>query len=45
MEFLASADYANARIEADKGGFLSPNQKHDTSLYADDSTGRWPRSW
>ena len=34
MEFLASEDYANARIEADFGGFLSPNQEHDTSLYS-----------
>jgi alpha-glucoside transport system substrate-binding protein len=34
LEFLASADYANARIEADRGGFLSPNQAHDTSLYS-----------
>lgn len=34
MEFLASEAYANARIEADFGGFLSPNQKHDTSLYS-----------
>jgi len=33
LEFLASADYANARIEADFGGFLSPNKSHDTSLY------------
>lgn len=35
MEFLASPEYANARIEADKGGFLSPNQEHDTDLYSD----------
>ncbi|MEX2659226.1 MAG: ABC transporter substrate-binding protein, partial [Acidimicrobiales bacterium] len=34
LEFLASADYADARIEADKGGFLSPNKSHDTSLYS-----------
>jgi len=34
MEFLASEDYANERIKADFGGFLSPNQKHDTSLYS-----------
>lgn len=33
IDFLASEDYANARIEADKGGFLSPNKAHDTSLY------------
>ena len=36
LEFLASPEYANARNEAKKGGFLSPNSKHDTSLYADD---------
>jgi alpha-glucoside transport system substrate-binding protein len=36
MEFLASPDYANARNEAEKGGFLSPNSEHDTALYADD---------
>jgi alpha-glucoside transport system substrate-binding protein len=36
IEYLASPDYANARIKANKGGFLSPNQKHDTSLYSDD---------
>ena len=36
MAFLASRDYANARIKANKGGFISPNLKHDTSLYADD---------
>ena len=36
MEFLASPEYANARNEAAKGGFLSPNSEHDTSLYADD---------
>jgi alpha-glucoside transport system substrate-binding protein len=34
MEFLASEAYANARIESDFGGFLSPNQAHDTSLYS-----------
>ncbi|MFP5254842.1 MAG: ABC transporter substrate-binding protein [Acidimicrobiia bacterium] len=34
LEFLASEQYANERIEADFGGFLSPNQKHDTSLYS-----------
>ena len=33
MEFLTSAAYADARIEADFGGFISPNQDHDTSLY------------
>jgi ABC-type glycerol-3-phosphate transport system substrate-binding protein len=34
MDFLASPEYANARIEADAGGFLSPNQEHDTTLYS-----------
>jgi alpha-glucoside transport system substrate-binding protein len=34
VEFLASEAYANARIKADFGGFLSPNRKHDTSLYS-----------
>ncbi|CAA9257729.1 MAG: Alpha-glucosides-binding periplasmic protein AglE precursor [uncultured Acidimicrobiales bacterium] len=34
MEFLTSAAYADARIEADFGGFISPNQDHDTSLYS-----------
>jgi alpha-glucoside transport system substrate-binding protein len=34
MKYLASPDYANARIEADKGGYLSPNKAHDTSLYS-----------
>jgi alpha-glucoside transport system substrate-binding protein len=33
MEFLASAEYANARIETNTGGFLSPNREHDTELY------------
>ena len=36
IEFLASPDYANSRIKADKGGFLSPNQEHDTDLYSDE---------
>jgi alpha-glucoside transport system substrate-binding protein len=36
MEFLASPEYANGRNKAAKGGFLSPNKEHDTSLYADD---------
>jgi alpha-glucoside transport system substrate-binding protein len=36
LEFLASPEYANARNKSNKGGFLSPNKKHDTSLYADD---------
>jgi len=34
IEFLASEDYANARIESDFGGFLSPNKNHDTGLYS-----------
>lgn len=34
LDYLASPEYANARIEADAGGFLSPNQEHDTSLYS-----------
>lgn len=33
IEFLASPEYANARIEAGGSGFLSPNREHDTSLY------------
>jgi len=36
MKFLASPEYADARNEAEKGGFLSPNKEHDTSKYADD---------
>jgi alpha-glucoside transport system substrate-binding protein len=36
LEFLASKDYADARNKAAKGGFLSPNKKHDTSLYTDE---------
>jgi alpha-glucoside transport system substrate-binding protein len=36
MAHLVGPDYANARIRANKGGFLSPNNKHDTSLYADE---------
>lgn len=36
LEFLASPEYADARVKAGKGGFLSPNKKHDTSLYADE---------
>ena len=36
IEYMASPDYANNRIKANKGGFLSPNQDHDTSLYSDD---------
>ena len=36
LEFLASPEYANARVEANKGGFLSPNKAHDTALYAEE---------
>jgi alpha-glucoside transport system substrate-binding protein len=36
IEYLASEAYADNRIEADFGGFLSPNQNHDTSLYSSD---------
>jgi len=36
MEYIGTAEYANARIMADKGGFLSPNREHDTSLYSSD---------
>lgn len=34
LEYIGTAEYANARIMADKGGFLSPNRDHDTSLYS-----------
>jgi alpha-glucoside transport system substrate-binding protein len=34
LEFLSSPEYVNARIKADKGGFLSANTEHDTSLYS-----------
>jgi alpha-glucoside transport system substrate-binding protein len=33
LEYLASPEYANNRIEFGGSGFLSPNQDHDTSLY------------
>jgi alpha-glucoside transport system substrate-binding protein len=33
LRYLATAEYANTRIEAGVGGFLSPNTQHDTSLY------------
>ena len=36
IRYLASAEYANTRIEAKKGGFLSANKTHDTSLYPTD---------
>jgi alpha-glucoside transport system substrate-binding protein len=31
---VASAEYSDTRIEADAGGFLSPNLEHDTTLYS-----------
>ncbi|MDE0666319.1 MAG: ABC transporter substrate-binding protein [Acidimicrobiaceae bacterium] len=34
LEYIGTAEYANARIASDKGGFLSPNRDHDTSLYS-----------
>ena len=34
LEYMSSPEYANNRIEAGGSGFLSPNQEHDTSLYA-----------
>ena len=34
LEYIGTAEYANARIMSDKGGFLSPNRDHDTSLYS-----------
>ena len=34
LEYIGTAEYANSRILADKGGFLSPNRDHDTSLYS-----------
>ena len=34
LEYIGTAEYANARILADKGGFLSPNRDHDTTLYS-----------
>ena len=36
LEYIGTAEYANTRISADKGGFLSPNRDHDTSLYTSD---------
>ena len=36
LEYIGSAEYADTRIKADKGGFLSPNRDHDTSLYSSD---------
>jgi alpha-glucoside transport system substrate-binding protein len=34
LAFLASPEYADARIAADKGGFLSANKKHNTKGYS-----------
>ncbi|MFN3216669.1 MAG: ABC transporter substrate-binding protein [Acidimicrobiales bacterium] len=34
LEYIGTAQYADARIAADKGGFLSPNTAHDTSAYS-----------
>lgn len=36
MAYMASAEYADTRIMADVGGYLSPNKTHDTSLYSSD---------
>ncbi|MCY4176768.1 MAG: ABC transporter substrate-binding protein [Acidimicrobiaceae bacterium] len=36
LEYIGTAEYADSRIRADKGGFLSPNRDHDTSLYSSD---------
>ncbi len=36
IEYIGTPEYANARIESDRGGFLSPNTAHDTSLYSSD---------
>jgi alpha-glucoside transport system substrate-binding protein len=33
IEYMATAEFANARIETDTGGFISPNRAHDTELY------------
>jgi alpha-glucoside transport system substrate-binding protein len=35
LAYLESADYANNRAKAGKGGFLSPNKKSDPKLYPD----------
>ena len=34
LEYIGTAEYADTRIMADKGGFLSPNRDHDTALYS-----------
>ncbi len=36
LEYIGTAEYADTRIMARKGGFLSPNRDHDTSLYESD---------
>ncbi len=36
LAYLGTAEYADTRIAADKGGFLSPNTDHDTALYTSD---------
>ncbi len=35
MKYIESAEYANSRIKANKGGFLSPNKKSDVKAYPD----------
>ena len=34
LDWIASVEYANARVSAAEGGFLSANRNHDTSLYS-----------
>ena len=36
LEYIGTAEYADTRIKTDRGGFLSPNRDHDTSLYSSD---------
>lgn len=36
LAWVASPEYANARIASGRGGFVSPNLRHDTTLYAAD---------
>jgi alpha-glucoside transport system substrate-binding protein len=38
LEYIASTDFANARADNEQGGYLSPNQNVDTSLYPDEIT-------
>jgi alpha-glucoside transport system substrate-binding protein len=33
MEFIASPEFANARVENQTGGYLSPNRNQDVTLY------------